>query len=72
MTYEVVVAFDDDTADAVTLDNYFRALRKYNARGIGNVKNQTSSMFMSSEEPLNLEELTKDLSCIKILSVRKN
>jgi len=71
MNYEILVDFDNETADVVTLKTYFQALEKYDATGIGHKKTKTSSIFISSKKPLNLEELSKDLGNIKIFSVRK-
>lgn len=73
MRYEIIVDFDDSTADVVTSRTYYSVLEKYNAWGIGHEKTKTSSMFIKSEKPLDLEALANDLARddIKILSVRK-
>lgn len=70
MNYAIDVGFDDDT-DVVTSRKYYRILDKYGALGIGHEKTQTSTMFISPEKPLNLEQLASDLGDIPILSVRE-
>jgi hypothetical protein len=71
MNYKILVDFDDETADVVKSRTYFQALKKYDATSIGHEKTKTSSMFISSEKPLNLEELSRDLENIGIFAVRK-
>jgi|WetSurMetagenome_2_1015567.scaffolds.fasta_scaffold86014_2 hypothetical protein len=65
MNYVIVVDFDDKTSDAAAQKTYFSMLDKYGARGIGD-EDGKSRIFVHSEKPLNLEELAKDLSGIKI------
>ena len=72
MDYEIVVDFDDRAADVVKSQRYFEVLEKYDAKGIGNDKTKTSSMFVSSEKPLDVKGLAKELGDIKILSVKKS
>ena len=72
MNYEIFVDFDDETADVVKSRTYFQVLKKYDATGFGHGKTKTSTILISSEKPLNLEELSRDLGNIKIFSVRKN
>jgi hypothetical protein len=71
MTYEITVDFYDEDSDVGKARRYSQILNKYDARGIGHERTRTSSMFISSEKPLNLEQLAKDLGDIKILSVRE-
>ena len=71
MDYKIDVGFYDDASDVGQIRTYYRALEKYDAKGIGHEKTRTSTMFLSSDKPLNIRQLTKDLEDIKILSVRK-
>ena len=71
MDYEIIVDFDDKTADVVRSERYFSVMDKYNARGIGHEKTKTSSLFIPSEKRLDIGALIIDLGDIKILSVKK-
>ena len=70
--YEVEVAFDDRVADVVNQRTYFDALDKYDAVGMGHDRTGTSSMFILSEKPLSIDELTKNLGDIEILRISEN
>ena len=69
--YELRLKLDDSTADVVALGKYFAVAQKYGATCIGHEKTGTSSMFITSDRPLNLEDLAKDLEGIEILGISK-
>ena len=69
MRYEIHVELDDSCLDVVTSKTYHEFLDKYNALGVGHDRTQTSTIFLSSEKPLDLEELARDLEGIPILSI---
>jgi hypothetical protein len=71
MRYEILVAFNDETACRSEQELYFRVADKYKALCIGHDKTGTSSLLIRSDIPLNLEQLSKDLGEIKILEVGK-
>jgi len=71
MTYHVRVAFDDACASVVDSRTYYATLDIYRAVGIGHEKTGNSSMFISSDQPMNRKELAKSLKGIKILSICK-
>lgn len=71
MKYEIRVDFDDCTFDLIKSRGYYQFLDRYKALGIGHERTRTSSILVSSEEPLNREQLAKDLENIKIISVNR-
>jgi hypothetical protein len=71
MHYEIRLNFDDEIASLGEQEAYSRVADKYHALCIGHDKTRTSSMFVKTSEPLNLEELAKEFGDIKILKVLK-
>ena len=69
--YNVRVRFDDRTASACDAEAYSKALKKYDAVGVGHEKTGTSTIFVRSDRPINLKKLAEDLGAIKIIQVRK-
>ena len=69
MIYKIDVSFDSETVSVAKSEVYFQVLEKYDALGIGH--RHTSTMFISSRKKLNLEEVSKDLGDIPVLSVKK-
>ncbi len=67
--YEIAVDFDDEVASVGDSKTYFSVLDKYDALGIGHDRSGTSTMLISSEQSLNIDELAEDLEDIKILEV---
>lgn len=72
MHYEIEVKFDDVCASVSDRVRYFGIMDKYKATGIGHEKKGTSTLFIDSEKPLNLEQIAAEFGDIKILSVHKN
>lgn len=58
--YEILVRFDDETADRAVHTAYFNLLTKYHASGIGH-KNGTSTITATLDAEKGLEQLIEAL-----------
>lgn len=65
------VGFCDPHSDVVTHRKYFDFLNRYQAIGTGNREKGTSTVIISSEKELALEQLIRDLGEIPIISFEK-
>ena len=71
MRYQLIVRFNDDTADKPTADRYYEFLRRYKTIGIGN-NDGTSVVRISSERELTEKVLAEFLGRgIPIISLVK-
>jgi len=70
MRYQILVKFDNYNCTDEERKIYFLALGKYHALGIGHQKNQTSTMLIASNLPLDERTLAEDLRGLEILSIR--
>lgn len=71
MLYQLLVRFNDDTAEVPTSNRYYEFLEKFGTAGLGN-SDGTSTVFISSKRELTKEGLAKLLGeDIPIISLEK-